>query len=202
PGDQQPHGSAPNYGQPPYGVPGYGQQPYAQQPYGMAPVAGYGPPPHGAAPTAQRPGLATAAGVMAIISGIGGMLNSGLSLIGALGVYGMTSRLNLPGFGMVIFILVTLAAVGLAIGVIMLTGGFQLLNKAKTKVLFIACASQIGLTLVSFASSFYVAEYLRNSTGTSTSTSILAVAFGLVYVGLIVYFIQTPQVKNWIASRN
>ena len=202
---QQPYGtapSAPDYGQHSYGAPGYGQQPYAQQPYGMAPVAGYGRPPYGPAATNQRPGYATAASVMGIISGIGGILASVRSLLGTLGLYALASSVRVPNVGMLVFILVILAVTGLAISIVMLVGGLQLLNKAKSKLLFTACAIQVGLALLNFGSNFYLADYLHDSAAISVSTIIFLTVSGIVYLGVIMYFIKTPQVKNWVASRN
>ncbi|MDO4717832.1 MAG: hypothetical protein Q4B08_09745, partial [Propionibacteriaceae bacterium] len=198
---QQPYAtppSAPSYGQQPYGTTGYGQQPYAQQPYGMAPVAGYGQPPYGAAVTNQRPGYATAASVMAIVSGSIGIIAAVFSLLGAVGLY----ALGISGISPLVFVLIILAGTGLAMSIVMLIGGIQLLSKAKSRLLFITCAIQVGLALLNFVSDSYVSDYLRGSVTSSVGSGVLTTVLSIVYLGLIMYFIKTPQVKSWVASRN
>ena len=140
--------------------------------------------------------------IMGIISGIGGILASVRSLLGALGLYALASSVRVPNVGMLVFILVILAVTGLAISIVMLVGGLQLLNKAKSKLLFTACAIQVGLALLNFGSNFYLADYLHDSAAISVSTIIFLTVSGIVYLGVIMYFIKTPQVKNWVASRN
>lgn len=202
---QQPYAtppSAPSYGQQPYGTTGYGQQAYAQQPYGMAPVAGYGQPPYGAAVTNQRPGYATAASVMGIVSGSIGIIAAVFSLLGAVGLYALASSLGISGISPLVFVLIILAGTGLAMSIVMLIGGIQLLTKAKSRLLFITCAIQVGLALLNFVSNSYVSDYLRDPATSSVGSSILTTILSIVYLGLIMYFIKTPQVKSWVASRN
>ena len=149
PSGQQPYGQAPQgqqpYGQPAYGQPSYGPQygqpPYGQaaygQPYGQAPAWGAGPGwqqpgvwPHGPG----RPGLATAAAVLAIVTG-------SLTALGGLGmlVAALTGDDDLPTL---------VLALGLPVGGVLLAAGISLLGRRRADwVLWSAIAAIAVLVL-------------------------------------------------------
>jgi hypothetical protein len=151
----QPHGPAPYgqassgqpYGQAPYGQP-YGQQPYGQQPYGHQP---YGPPswgPAGQVPGWQqpgvwphgqgRPGLATAAAVLAIVTGSLTALAGLAMLLSTLG-----GGADLPTW---------LLVLGLPVGGVLLTGGISLLGRRRADwVLWSSLAAVVVLVLALLA---------------------------------------------------
>ena len=151
PGEQPPYGQQPPYGPPPYGgqsaygQPQYGQPQYGQPPYGGQP--GYGPTPYGqygqpgwpqpalAWPHGpRRPGLATAAAVLGIVTG-------SLTLLGGSGflIDALTGDGDLPTW---------LLALGLPVGACLIVGGIRLLGgKAVTLLLWSAVAAVVLLVL-------------------------------------------------------
>ena len=148
---QQPSYPAP--GQPPQGYPpqpgspgsqpGYGQQPgYPQPGYGQMP-----PPPPGSfgAPTGARPGMVTAAAVLAFVVG-------GLGLI--LGLFALSLFGGLSGFIALISILV------LVVAAVEIWGGVQVINGKDARILTIAAAVALLLNLISLISSFDVRSLL------------------------------------------
>lgn len=152
--------------QPGYGGPGpgdYGQS--APAGYPSAPPAGYGPP------TSGRPGMVTAAAVLAFISG-------GLGLLGNLFAFGLIGSSGVPGF------LIVLVILGLVLSAGLIYGGLQALQ-GKTFVILLALAgASILLNLISMIAYFQA---------TSLISFIIPV--------LIVVFLLNPQSKAWILSR-
>ena len=184
----QPYGeSAPAYGQ----APGYPQQGYPQ---GGFPPPGYpqGFPP---APLA-RPGMVTAAAVLAFVWG-------GFAIIAALALAFVSSAVDNVNFGCnsglnsaeltaacedfnSVSGFVKFVAVGLAIvAALLIWGGVVALTGKNGKIIVIASGVYALLTIVQmFAYEFQ---------GTSL--------VGLVVPGLIIYFTVNPQSKAWFKAK-
>jgi hypothetical protein len=133
---QQAYPQQPTYGQQqpaqnPYGQQGYPAQPYGQMP--PAPQAGFG------ASAQTRPGMVTAAAVLAFVSG-------GLGLL--LGLVGLSLLSALSGFFSFIFILI------LIVSAVEIWGGIQVLNGKDARILTITAAVGILLNLLSLVNSF------------------------------------------------
>lgn len=149
--------------QPPYGQPGGSLQPgYGQMP--PAPTAGYGTDP------AKRPGMVTAAAVLAFVVG-------GLTLLGSLIVFGLSGSLDIPGYGFLKF----LAAVQIALGAALIWGGVQAMNGRDARILVVTAAASIVLQLISM-----VIYFQANS------------VFGFVIPVLIIVFLLNQNSKAWL----
>lgn len=158
----------PQYGQPHYDQPQYGQQAGMQgQPggYPAAPPPGYGPAPQ------NRPGMVTAAAVIAFISG-------GLGLLGSLVSFGLIGGLDVPGF------LVVLLIIGLLLSVAMIFGGVQAMQGKSFVILIAAAGVSILINLISMITYFQ-------------ATTLLSFVLPI----LIVVFLMNPQSKAWIKAK-
>ncbi|MGY1775711.1 hypothetical protein ACI8AV_07600 [Geodermatophilus sp. SYSU D00804] len=183
PGGQPGYGApgAQPYGQQPYGAQPYGAQPYGQQPHGdPAPYGGGfgGPSPYGGGPAGQRPGQVTAAAVIGVV--IGG-LGSLFGLLAVLGI-GVLFALS-PLLG-----IITLLAVATA--VVVLVGGIQVLTGKSPRLLLLGSYASIGIQLLTLVISLAVGGGFEFSA-----------LLGFVLPGLIVFFLQQPQSKQYFASR-
>lgn len=208
PGPPRQAGSQPTYPQPGYQQPGYPQAPapYGQQQYGQTP---YGQPPHGApgypagpggygAPAGSvRPGMVTAAAVLAFIWGGLGILfgliafAAGSVLSTASSVVCDNTSLNrdtaaacdsVGGAG-TFLIGVTIGTI--VVAALMIWGGVVALNGKNGQILVIACAIYAALAILSvIASSF----------GFST-------LLGFVIPVLIVVFLLNGQSKEWFKAK-
>jgi hypothetical protein len=170
------------YGQPPSGQ--YGPPP-GQQPYGPPPGQGYGqqpgygampPPPQGSfgQPTGARPGMVTAAAVLAFVVG-------GLTLIGALLIFGLSDIVDaVSGLGFLKF----LAILQLVIAAALIWGGVQALTGKDARILVAAAAGAVVIQIISMILYF-------------TPTSFI----GFIIPGLILWFMMTPQSKAWFDSK-
>ncbi len=167
-GQPDPGDSSGGYGQP--AQPGYGQpaQPGygAQGGYPSAPPTGYG-----AAAPQNRPGMVTAAAVLAFVSG-------GLGLLGNLLAFSLIGSFGVPGF------LVVLAVVGLLLSIGLIYGGLLTLQGKSFVILLVLAGAAILLNLISMITYFQV-------------TSLLS----FVIPVLIIIFLMNPQSKAWIKSR-
>lgn len=208
PPPQQPYQQAP-YQQTPYQQPGQYQQPYAQpgqypppNPYGQYPPgnyqgAPYGPPPYGQPQGSGRPGMVTAAAVLAFVwGGFGIFYGLVFGLIGSLFSTVSTSVCNdsridldtaeacssLGGLGTFILI-ATIATVVIAI--LMIWGGVVALSGKNAQILVIACAVYAALAIVLMIISSFAVVYLA----------------GLVIPILIVVFLLNGQSKAWFKSK-
>ncbi|MDQ3053969.1 MAG: hypothetical protein M3R66_09160 [Actinomycetota bacterium] len=171
--DQQPTGNYPDAGSAGYGQqaqPGYGQQPqpgYGQQgSYPSAPPAGYG-----AAPTQNRPGMVTAAAVLAFVSG-------GLGLIGNLLAFSVIGSLGVPG------VLVIFVIIGLVLSAGLIYGGIQAMQGKDFVILLAVAAASVVLNLISMLLYFQ-------------ATALLSFIIPI----LIIVFLMNPQSKAWITAR-
>ena len=154
----------PAYGQ----QPGYGQQPaYGQQPYGQ-PVQGHGqmpPAPYGAPD--RRPGMVTAAAVLAFVAG-------GIYILGGLGAIVGGTMVDMGG----LFTLI--AIVLLAVGGVLIWGGVAALGGRDARILTIAVAAGIVLNLITL-----IGDFEARSIG------------GFVLPGLVLYFLLNSQSRAW-----
>ena len=161
----QPSGQ-PQYGQP-SAQPQYGQPEYGQQ--GSFPSAP--PPGYGAAPTQNRPGMVTAAAVLAFISG-------GLGLLGSLFSFALIGGINVPG------ILIVFVIIGLLLSIGMIYGGVQAIQGKSFVILIALAGASIVLNLISMITYFQPSSLL-----------------GLILPILIIVFLMNPQSKAWITAR-
>lgn len=193
----QPGPGQPGAGQPP--VYGQQQQPYPQQPYGQQPAYGaqppvygqpaYAPPGYPMAPAgAARPGMATAAAVLAFIWGGFAIIASILTMTAGSIVSSVCSGLDssdcgtgLGGFFVISSILL------IATAILLIWGGVTTLSGKNTQLLTIGCVVYIVVQIVALIA--YGGFY---------TTAI----FGFVAPILILVFLFNPQVRNWVRSKN
>ena len=191
PGYQQP---APQYGAGQYPAPQYGAPRYGAPQYGgPAYPAGYGGPPAGSA----RPGMVTAAAVLAFIWGGLGIL-FGLIAFAAGSVLSAASSAvcdstsldrdtaaacDTVGGAGTFLVIVTIGTI--VVAALMIWGGVVALNGKNGQILVIACAIYAALAILSIiASSFGF-------------TSLL----GFVIPVLIVVFLLNPASKAWFKAK-
>jgi hypothetical protein len=172
-----PYGSA---GQP--DQPGQYQQPGGYPPAGQYPNQQYGAPgyppagTYGAAPVVARPGMVTAAAVLAFVVG-------GLSiLVGLLALFaGSALTSYIGGLGGVVIIISILI---LAVGALYVWSGLMALQGKNAKILTIVAIVAAVLELISLISSY--------STGTLVSLAIS--------VAIIALLLQQPS-KAWFRAK-
>lgn len=161
----------PQYGQQQYGQQQYGQ-PQSGQPGGQQGGYPSAPPPgYGAAPTQNRPGMVTAAAVLAFVSG-------GLGLLGSLLSFSLIGSLDVPGF------LVVLLIIGLVLSAGLIFGGIQALQGKSFVILIALAGASIVLNLISMITYFQISSLLS-----------------FVFPILILVFLLNPQSKAWITSQ-
>jgi hypothetical protein len=166
-----PQGGAPQGGQP-------GWNPPQQQP-----PAGYNPPGYNPAPsytggppaTGQKPGMVTAAGIIAIVWG-------GLGLL--LGLLALTVAFTLLGALYGILVLISLAVAG-----VLLYAGIQVQQGKSPRLLLLICYISIGINLLSLI------------WAASQGASIFSGLLGFIIPGVIVALLLNPQSKQYYASR-
>lgn len=176
-------GSDPNYpsqggapqGQPSWGSP-QGPNPGSSpaQSYSSAPSYSGAPSGYGA-PGGQRPGMATAAAIVAIVWGGLGAL---LGLIG----------LSFAFFLSAILGLILLVSLALSIG--LLVGGIMVLTGKSPKLLLILSYIAIAVNVISLIISLA-------QSGGSAFNGIL----GFILPGVVVALLMQPQVKQYYAAR-
>jgi hypothetical protein len=162
PGPQEPSGQNP-YQQEPYQQEPYQQNPY-QQSYSAMP-----PPPAGSfgTPPDRRPGMVTAAAVLAFIVG-------GLSILGGLLVLTASSLVGVSGIG------TAATVVSFVVAAVVIWGGVQALNGKDARILTIAAAILILLNLITLIDNF---------------AAIGLISF--VIPILVLFFLLNPQSKAW-----
>ncbi len=189
PASYAPPGYGPaSYGPPGYGPPGYGPPAYGPPAYGPP---GYGPPPgYGwglplAPPTwpagPGRPGVATAAGVLGIVTG-------GLSLLVSL----VLTVAVLSGEDDAVSVVLML---GLPCGAVLIAGGVRLLNRhSPTLVVAASLASVVVLFLA-----------LAVGAGTADGSDVIGLTVFLVLAlplpVLTAVFARLPATVGWAAAR-
>lgn len=162
----------PGYQQPGYEQPAY-QQPGSQQPYGSAPAPqpGYGSP-----AATKRPGVVTAAAVLAFISG-------GLNLLGAL-VLLIGSNLA-DDLGISSGLIVVFGLISLVFGAALIFGGLQAIGGKDQRILVATAAAAIVLQLLYWI----IVQF--------DGTSVLS----LVLPAVIIALLMQPQSKQWFQSK-
>ncbi len=159
PGNPDPN-AHPEYGQP--GPPAHGQP----SGYPSAPPPGA----YGGAPT-NRPGMVTAAAILAFVSG-------GLGILGSLLAFSVIGSFGVPG------IYVLFVIIGLVLSAAMIFGGVQAMQGKSFVILLVVAAASIVLNLISMITYFSI-------------TSLLS----FVIPVLIIVFLMNPQSRAWITAR-
>lgn len=177
PGNPDPN-AQPQYGQPSQlPAQGYGQSGPAG--YGAPPPPGYGqpqgypsapPPGYGGAPT-NRPGMVTAAAVLAFISG-------GLGVLLDLLAFTVVGSFGVPG------IYVLFVVLSLLVSAALIYGGVLAMQGKSFVILLVVAGVAILLNLISMIVYFSAGAIL-----------------GLVIPILIIVFLLNPQSKAWITAR-
>jgi hypothetical protein len=167
-----PQGGAPQGGQPGWSAPQQ-QPPAGYNPPGYNPAPSYvgGPP-----ATGQRPGMVTAAAIVAIVWGALGLLFGllALSIAFALGAF----------YGLILL-------VGVVVSAALLWAGIQVLQGKSPKLLLLICYVAIGINLLSLIIG------LAQGGGASAFSGIL----GFIIPGVIVALLLNPQSKQYYASK-
>jgi hypothetical protein len=176
-----PTGSDPNYpqgGAPQGGQPGWSAPPPGSSPQGYN-APGYSPAPSyagGPAPTGQRPGMVTAAAIVAIVWG-------GLGLLFGLLALGVAFALG-AFYGLILLI-------GVVVSAALLWSGIQVMQGKSPKLLLLICYVAIGINLLSLIIG------LAQGGGASAFSGIL----GFIIPGVIVALLLNSQSKQYYASR-
>jgi hypothetical protein len=164
-------GSDPNYpqGGAPQGQPGWGAP--------QQPAPGYNPAPSyagGPAPTGQRPGMATAAGIIGIVWGGLGLL-FGLLALGLAFDFGAV-------YGLLLLISIALSAA-------LLWAGIQVIQNKSPRLLLLISYVAIGVNL------------LTTIWAVIEGASVLSGLLGFVLPGIVVFLLLNAQTKQFYASR-
>jgi hypothetical protein len=168
PDQNYPQGGAPQ-GQPGWGAPQQPSQGYSPAPSYSGPPAGYG------APGGQRPGMATAAGVIGIVWGGLGALFGLLALSVA---FALSAVLGL------------ILLVSLALSVGLLVGGIQVVTNKSPKLLLYISYVAVAINLLSLIVS--IAQ-----DGGNAFSGVL----GFILPGVVIALLLQAQVKQFYASR-
>lgn len=189
PGGYQPQPSYPG----PQGQP-QGMTPPPGNPYGQPPVGGYHPQqPYGQPMNTkpQRPGKATAAGVLGIVSGSLGIPVgiAGITVLSALQSLTSAIRLSTPNLDLLIALSYIQVFGTFVAAIMLLVAGIVFLNRKGYLVLLIGAIMQGVLTLLSLVSS--------TMNDVNNGLTILFALIGLGLAGSTIYLLFTPEVKRW-----
>ena len=193
----QPYGQPtpnPSYGQ--SAAQPYGQQapsPYGQpaaQPYGQPTLQPYGQPAGPYGPSGpQRPGAATGASVLGIVSGSLGII------AGFFAIAFVSTFQGLGSFAANLGLLVTLSyiqAFGTFIAAVaLLVGGIMFLKGKGYPVLLYGAFGQAALVMLGLISS------LMNKYANTNGITYLGPIIGLGLAGFTIYLMFTPAAKQW-----
>ncbi|MEJ7647816.1 MAG: hypothetical protein WKF57_02030 [Nakamurella sp.] len=173
---QDPYSAPESYGaQQQYGG---AQQPYAgQQQYG-APQP-YGGQPYGAPASTKRPGVLTAAAVIAFVVG-------GFSILGGIALLGLSS------IGFIASFLVISGIVALVLSGLLIWGGVTALSGKNSRILVSACGLVILWNIISA-----ILLSAQLDTYTVSATDFVRIILPV----LIIVFCLNPQSKDWVRSR-
>lgn len=195
---------APNpYGQPaaqPYGQPAaqpYGQQaptPYGQpaaQPYGQPTLQPYGQSTGPYGPSGpQRPGAATGASVLGIVSGSLGIILGFLYIAALSAIQAVVGALGANG-GLIILLRYVEAFGTFLAAVALLVGGIMFLKGKGYPVLLCGAFAQAVLALISLINA------VMNTHSTPNGLTYLGPVIGLGLAGFTIYLLFTPVAKQW-----
>lgn len=199
-------------GQAPY-VPSAGQAPYApsagQAPYAAGmPAAAAGANPYaypgagvGPVPGTTRPGQATGASVLAIISGSLGLILGIIAIVGISALQGASALLG--GSLGTILVLRSLQAFAIFFtAVALLASGIMFLKGSGHKILFAAAIAQAVLTIldpiISWIGAAQISTELANAaTSTSAMWTFFVIVVGLGLAGTTIFLVQSPQARAW-----
>ena len=179
-----PTGSDPNYpqGGAPQGQPGWGAPETPAQGNGSSPQQGYTPAPsYSGAPAGyraaagQRPGMVTAAAIIAIVWGGLGTLFGLLAMAVAFAL--------VPLLGLLVLLAVVLS-------VALLVGGIFVLQGKSPKLLLYICYAAIVINLIELIVSL-----------TQNGGSAFSGVLGFIIPGVSVGLLMQAQSKQWFASR-
>ena len=189
-----PQQGAPQYGgQPQYGAPQYGAPQYGGQPQAGYPAA---PPAYGAAPWGnQRPGTATAAGVLGIIFTAIGFLGAAFTVIVLTGAAESSAfaAVGIDGFP---FVLSLVAAVAMLVASVMgFIGAIQLLSGKSNQMLVLATFIYIGSRVLSLISDLIFTD------GNAAGTVIVSALIGLVLAVVLIVLARGNDVQQWLARK-
>ena len=184
------------YGQPTPN-PSYGQsaaQPYGQQapsPYGQPAAQPYGQPAGPYGPSGpQRPGAATGASVLGIVSGSLGIIAGFIYIAAISAIQAVASALGANG-GLTILLSYVQAFGTFIAAVALLVGGIMFLKGKGYPVLLYGAFAQAGLALISLISS------LMNKYANTNGITYLGPIIGLGLAGFTIYLMFTPAAKQW-----
>ena len=217
----QPYGQPtpnPSYGQPTpnpsHGRPAaqpYGQQapsPYGQpatQPYGQPTLQPYGQPAGPYGPSGpQRPGAATGASVLGIVSGSLGIIAGFIYIAAISAIQAVASALGANG-GLTILLSYVQAFGTFIAAVALLVGGIMFLKGKGYPVLLYGAFGQAALTLLNLLIRLFLPQILGlNSLPSVVSSSIgldggtvLNALIGFGLSGSTIYLLFTPVAKRW-----
>ena len=193
----------PSYGQPtaqPYGQPAaqpYGQQapsPYGQQaaqPYGQPSLQPYGQPagPYGP-PGSQRPGAATGASVLGIVSGSLGIILGFIYIAALSALQAVASAFGASG-GLYLLLRYVEAFGTFLVAVALLVSGIMFLKGKGYPVLLYGAFGQAALVMLGLISS------LMNKYASTNGITYLGPIIGLGLAGFTIYLMFTPVAKQW-----
>ncbi len=173
----------PAYAPPAYAPPAYGPPAYGPPAYGPPPGYGWGlplaPPTWPAGP--GRPGVATAAGVLGIVTGALSLL---VSLVLTVAV--------LSGEDDAVSVVLML---GLPCGAVLIAGGTRLLNRHSATMVFAAALASVVVLFLALAV----------GAGTADSSDVVGLAVFLVFAlplpVLTAVFARLPATVGWAAAR-
>lgn len=193
----------PSYGQPaaqPYGQPAaqpYGQQaptPYGQpaaQPYGQPTLQPYGQSTGPYGPSGpQRPGAATGASVLGIVSGSLGIILGFLYIAALSAIQAVVGALGANG-GLIILLRYVEAFGTFLAAVALLVGGIMFLKGKGYPVLLCGAFAQAVLALISLINA------VMNTHSTPNGLTYLGPVIGLGLAGFTIYLLFTPVAKQW-----
>lgn len=199
PGFDAPHQGGPMmppnpYGQQPTGYPpaGYGAvQPGYGQPTGAGypPQAAYGQPPYYAA-APKRPGAATGASVLGIISGSFGLIIGFFSVIGVTGVDLAATLLKVDNEGLYVALGYINAFGTFLTAVALLASGITFLKGKGYGVLLGAGFAQLAMVTI------LLVMHVMTET-LALAPTILALCIGYGLAATIVFLLLSPSAKQW-----
>ncbi|MFV0532361.1 MAG: hypothetical protein ACK5MR_01750 [Cumulibacter sp.] len=185
----------PQYGAPQYGAPQYGAPQYGAPQYGGAPMPGYpaAPPPGGGQWGLQRPGTATAAGVLGIIFTTIGFFAGAFNVIVLTGAAESDLFAVVDGFPMVLYVI---AAIGMLVASVMgFIGAIQLLSGKSNQMLILATIIYLASRVISLLADLIFAD------GNATGTLLVSALVGIVLAIVLIFLARGSDVQQWLEQK-